>query len=56
MDKIERKKFNKMVDRLTKGKETMCKDCGRVMVPMEFVLRNGQCVICRTLKEMKTDG
>jgi len=56
MDKKERKHFNRMVDRLTRGKDTQCKSCHREMVPMEFVLRKGECVICQTLKEMKTNG
>ena len=56
MDIKERKNFNQMVHRLTKGKDTMCKSCGSVMVPMEFVLRKGECVLCKCIKEMKTDG
>ena len=55
MDKKQRENFNRMVDRLTKGKDTKCNSCGRVMVPMEFVLRKGECVLCTTLREMKID-
>jgi hypothetical protein len=56
MNKKERKHFNRMVDRLTRGKDTECKTCHREMVPMEFVLRKGECLICKSLKEIKTDG
>ena len=55
MDKKERKDFNKMVERMTKGKETRCKDCHREMVPMEFVLRKGQCLICKSLEDLRVD-
>ncbi len=56
MTKKERVDLNRMVDRLTKGKDTMCKSCGSVMVPLEFVLRKGECVLCKCVKGMKTDG
>ena len=41
-----------MVGRMTEGKDVRCKSCGVEMVKIEFVLRKGECVMCKTLREM----
>lgn len=47
------KKFKDMVERLTKNEANIiCKECGTEMVPLEFVLRKGECVLCKTKREL----
>ncbi len=47
------KKFKKMVERLAEGEDIICKTCGIEMVKLEYVLRKGECVMCKTKREFK---
>jgi hypothetical protein len=38
---------------LKPGAIPVCKECSREMVPEEWVLRKGQCVVCKTKHELE---
>ena len=38
---------------LSKDGYPTCEKCGREMTPLEFGLRKGECVVCKTAREME---